>query len=320
MNFSLSTQKKRERSAMVFRLLLVLTVCCRDAVYSFMLGPSSEGMSTGTFGRTLGGITNPASRNSVSYTSSRTQLEAYQKIFVAGGSKGVGRCIIDQLVSQGRQVVALVRKEEDAALLQGLGIQSMEVSNHDDGASSSASLVTAIVGDAFDQKTVENAMDGCDAAITTLGGSVSDTSRRIDYDGNNNVIESAGILGVTRVILVTSIGCGSSRAAAPPSTLEVLKDVLAAKEKAENVLIKYYTNTNWTIIRPGGLKSEPATGRAILTEDTAAIGAIHREDVAALVLQALDSAKTERKILSAIDPSVTSAVAPEGQVVQTFAL
>lgn len=32
---------------------------------------------------------------------------------------------------------------------------------------------------------------------------------------------------------------------------EVLKDVLAQKEKAENVLIKYYTNCNWTIIRPG---------------------------------------------------------------------
>ena len=32
---------------------------------------------------------------------------------------------------------------------------------------------------------------------------------------------------------------------------EVLKDVLVQKEKAENVLIKYYTNCNWTIIRPG---------------------------------------------------------------------
>ena len=64
--------------------------------------------------------------------------------------------------------------------------------------------VTAVVGDAFEQKTVENAMDGCTAAITTLGGSTED--RRIDYEGNNNVIESAGILGVQRVILVTSIG------------------------------------------------------------------------------------------------------------------
>jgi len=135
------------------------------------------------------------------------------------------------------------------------------------------------------------------------------------------VIESAGILGVQRIVLVTSIGCGSSKEAAPPSVFEVLKDVLQAKERAENILIKYYTNSNWTIIRPGGLKSEPATGKAILTEDNTAIGSIHREDVARLVVQALESPKTERKVLSAIDPSITSAVAGEalGQV-EAFAL
>jgi hypothetical protein len=134
------------------------------------------------------------------------------------------------------------------------------------------------------------------------------------------VIESAGILGVPRIILVTSIGCGSSKEAAPPSVFEVLKDVLAAKEKAENILIDFYTNVNWTIIRPGGLMTAPMTGKAILTEDSKAIGSIHREDVAALVIQALDSAKAERKILSAVDPSITSSVAVEGKVIPAFAL
>ncbi len=233
---------------------------------------------------------------------SSTALTAYNKVFVAGGSRGVGRCLVDQLIASGRQVVALVRKEEDAGLLNAL-----------EGC-------TAIVGDAFDQKTVENAMDGCDAAITTLGGSTADQGQRIDYDGNNNVIESAGILGVTRVILVTSIGCGSSKEAAPPNVFEALKPVLLAKEKAENILIKYYTNMNWTIVRPGGLKSEPATGKAILTEDNTAIGSIHREDVAALVIQALDAANTEKKILSAVDPSITSSVSMEGKTVEAFAL
>jgi hypothetical protein len=65
------------------------------------------------------------------------------------------------------------------------------------------------------------------------------------------------------------------------------------------------------------LKSEPATGKAVLTEDTKAIGSIHREDVAALVLKALGSAATERKILSAVDPSIASA---EGREVEEFAL
>lgn len=224
-------------------------------------------------------------------TSSTTSLSAskYSQIFVAGGSRGVGRAIIDECLKNGSKVTALVR---DPAVAEELN--AMEG-------------VTAVVGDAFDQKTVENAMDGCDAAITTLGGSTSDDeSQRIDYVGNNNVIESAGILGVTRIVLVTSIGCGNSKEAAPPSVFEVLKDVLKAKERAENVLIKYYTNSNWTIIRPGGLKSEPATGKAILTEDTKAIGSIHREDVARLVVQALESDRATKKILSAFDPSLQS--------------
>jgi len=228
--------------------------------------------------------------------------KTYNKVFVAGGSRGVGHAIVNKLSSDGVQVVALVRSNEAAEEL-----------NKMEG-------VTTVIGDAFDYKTVENAMDGCDAAITTLGGSVKADGKRIDYDGNSNVIEAAGILGVTRVILVTSVGCGDSKDAPPPAVYETLKDVLAAKERAENVLIKYYTNMNWTIIRPGGLKSEAATGEAILSEDNMAIGTIHREDLANLVVEALSSANTERKVLSAVDPSIESAANADGRVVDAFVL
>ena len=224
------------------------------------------------------------------------QGDSYKKVFVAGGSKGVGRLVVDKLLSKGAEVVALVRSDEAVTELSALA------------------GVTAIKGDAFDYKAVEGAMDGCDAAITTLGGG-HDTAREdgkwVDYAGNNNVIEAAGILGVTRVILVTSIGCGNSKEATPPSVYEVLKDVLAQKEKAEKVLSKYYTNMNWTIIRPGGLVSEAETGKAILTEDNLAIGSIHRGDVANLIVKALGSKKTEKKILAAVDPSIASAANTE---------
>lgn len=233
-------------------------------------------------------------------SSEATQSSKYKKVFVAGGSKGVGNAIIEKLSERGTEVVALVRSEESKKELDQIA------------------GVTAILGDAFDQKGVENAMDGCDAAITTLGGTTD--NRRVDYEGNNNVIESAGILGVQRIVLVTSIGCGSSKAAAPPNVFEVLKNVLEAKEKAENVLIEWYTNSNWSIIRPGGLVSEAMTGKAILTEATTAIGSIHREDVADLVIKVLDSSKTERKVLSAVDPSITSSVAVDGKVIPAFEL
>jgi len=70
----------------------------------------------------------------------------------------------------------------------------------------------------------------------------------------------------------------------------------------------------------GGLKTEPATGKAILSEDKMAIGTIHREDLANLVVEALGSSNTERKVLSAVDPSIESAANAEGRVVNAFAL
>jgi nucleoside-diphosphate-sugar epimerase len=270
--------------------LLIATLLC-SAVLGFAPTPTTTSAFIGR---------NPSRFSST--WSTTTSLDAYKKVFVAGGSKGVGRAVIDKLLAEGSQVVALLRSNDAVAELSAL-----------DG-------VTAIQGDAFEYKNVENAMDGCDAVITTLGGSTGDNDKRVDYEGNSNVIEAAGILGVTRLILVTSIGCGTSKDAAPPAVFEVLKEVLAAKERAEKLLIKYYTNMNWTIIRPGGLKSEPMTGKAILTADAKALGSIHRQDVADLVVKALTSSKTERKVLSAIDPSITAAASAAASEVEAFAL
>jgi NAD(P)H-binding len=52
----------------------------------------------------------------------------------------------------------------------------------------------------------------------------------------------------------------------------------------------------YTIVRPGGLKSEPATGQGVLTEDASVCGAVHREDVAQLVVQALFSDAAANKV------------------------
>lgn len=134
-----------------------------------------------------GSTTQIPSRLSGELSGSETSTSLnYKKVFVAGGSKGVGHLIVEKLSQQGTEVVAMVRREESKEELDAM------------------KGVTAILGDAFDQKDVENAMDGCDVAITTLGGKTGE--RRVDYEGNNNVIESAGILGIQRILLITSIG------------------------------------------------------------------------------------------------------------------
>lgn len=52
----------------------------------------------------------------------------------------------------------------------------------------------------------------------------------------------------------------------------------------------------WTIVRPGGLKNEPGTGGGLLTESRSVCGAISREDVAELVVEALFSPNTVGKV------------------------
>ena len=52
----------------------------------------------------------------------------------------------------------------------------------------------------------------------------------------------------------------------------------------------------YTIVRPGGLKNEPATGKSVLTENPTICGAINREDVAISVVKVLFSEKSDGKV------------------------
>jgi len=201
-------------------------------------------------------------------------------IFLAGASRGVGREIAHCLRQQQLKVKALLRSEATRADLEAMQIE-------------------VVLGDALRVSDVENAMsERITAVISTIGGLPKDGDRA-DYLGNKNLIDAAVKAGVQKFILISSIGSGDSAQALPPQALATLGSVLAEKEKAEQHLIN--SGLIYTIIRPGGLKSEPATNNGILTEDPRVAGTIHRADVAQLVCRCLNSEKANDKILSAVD-------------------
>ncbi|MEH2040553.1 SDR family oxidoreductase [Nostoc sp.] len=203
-------------------------------------------------------------------------------IFLAGASRGVGREIAQYLTAQQLKVKALLRTAAVATELEAMGIEVVE-------------------GDALNLGDIEGAMltdKPIHTVISTIGGLPSDVERP-DYPGNRNLIDAAVKAGVQKFILVSSIGAGNSVVAASPQVLEVLGKVLAEKDKAEQHLIA--SGLTYTIIRPGGLKSEPATGNGVLTEDPHIIGSINRADVAQLVGRCLNSDRANNKILSAVD-------------------
>jgi uncharacterized protein YbjT (DUF2867 family) len=203
-------------------------------------------------------------------------------IFLAGASRGVGRELAGYLAAQKQNVKAFLRTEAAAEELTALGIQ-------------------VVLGDALNVEDVEGAIltnEQIDTVISTLGG-LPNNAERPDYLGNKNLIDAAVKAGVKKFILVTSIGTGNSVGALSPQVLAALQEVLIEKDKAEQHLIA--SGLTYIIIRPGGLKSEPATDNGVLTEDPRVVGSIHRADVAQLVIQALNSDRANNKVLSAID-------------------
>ncbi|XQQ06137.1 MAG: SDR family oxidoreductase [Leptolyngbya sp. IPPAS B-1204] len=206
-------------------------------------------------------------------------------IFLAGASRGVGREVAHCLVQQSLAVTALLRNEATRPELEAMGIQ-------------------VVMGDALDPAAMAEAMaaNPPQAVISTIGGLPKD-GQRADYLGNKHLIDAAVQAGVQKFILVSSIGSGNSAVALPPQALETLRSVLIEKEQAENYLIA--SGLTYVIIRPGGLKSEPATGNGVLTPDPTVAGTIHRADVAQLVCQCLLSDQANNQVLSAVDRNMT---------------
>jgi nucleoside-diphosphate-sugar epimerase len=205
-------------------------------------------------------------------------------IFLAGASRGVGREIA-QILASTFKVKALLRSEGARSELEGLGI-------------------TSVMGDALNPADLESAMrdEPIWAVISTVGGLPKD-GQRADYLGNKNLIDAARKANAQMFILVSSIGSGNSAVALPPQALETLRPVLIEKDQAEQHLIA--SGLTYTVIRPGGLKSEPATGHGVLTPDPTIAGTIHRADVAKLVCQCLESDRANNRVLSAVDRQMT---------------
>jgi len=217
-----------------------------------------------------------------------------KNIFVAGASRGVGFEVVKGLVQQGYQVVALIRTDDTRSQLVALGAQ-------------------VIIGDALDPEAMQAAVQGFGEApfalVTTVGGKgFTRDEPRADYLGNRHLVDAVKPLPCQRLVLVSSIGVRESAVALPEPVLETLRTALLAKAKAEEHLMA--SGIPFTIVRPGGLLSEPATGQGILVKDVRIAGSITRSDVADLVIRCLRSPKAENQVLSAVDRDRTRSEHP----------
>lgn len=204
-------------------------------------------------------------------------------VLIFGASRGTGLEAARLLAARGEAVTAFVRPSSDVSALKALPVR----------------LVT---GDTLDPSDVAAAFAAGPfrAVVNTIGGRRGEP--RPDHLGVKITTEAAVAAGVRRYLLVTAIGCGESRGAVGPRVLEFLGAVLDEKTLGENALRA--SGLDWTILRPGGMTHDPASGTAIKTEDQTVMGVINRADLARLVVECLDDPGTIGRIYHTVDPAI----------------
>jgi uncharacterized protein YbjT (DUF2867 family) len=115
-------------------------------------------------------------------------------------------------------------------------------------------------------------------------------------------MEAAEKQGISRYILVSAYGA-DQRSKWP----EEIKPYYVAKHFADRAL--FASDLNYTIIRPGGLKNEPGTGKVAVGTELKP-GSIAREDVARVIAASLQEEKTYRMAFDLVagDHSVSDAL------------
>lgn len=199
-------------------------------------------------------------------------------IFGAGG-KGVGLLTALLALKTSQPVIAVVRKEEAAQFLREKG-------------------ATVLVGDACDENFVTQACQQAGSGatiISTIGGAQ-------DYLAHRTMINVAEQTGVSRMVMVTSLGCGDSWAYLSPRYRAAFGQAVREKSLAESWL---QTSTlDFAILRPGGLLHGEPTGKAQRFQADDIHGLVMRADVAAEVVKLANSPELKGQIYSIVEPGL----------------
>lgn len=215
------------------------------------------------------------------------------RVVVAGGHGKIGQLLLRTLAERGDTGVGLVRNPSHVAELRALG---------GDG------LVIDLEHAGVDE--VATALERADAVVFAAGaGPDSGDARKDSVDRGAAVLTAAAAeqAGVRRYVQVSSFGAGEE---IPADVGEGFVAYLQAKTAAEDDL-RERTGLDWTILRPGGLTDDAATGKVTLSAPPLERGQVPRADVAGVLLALLDAPGTAGTtlMLTSGDTAVADAVA-----------
>ncbi|TVQ23977.1 MAG: NAD(P)-dependent oxidoreductase [Spirochaetaceae bacterium] len=192
------------------------------------------------------------------------------RIALFGGTRGVGRQVLERAVEQGFGVKALARSPQ--SIPETAGVEVVE-------------------GNVLDAGAVFRTVTGCDLVVITLGNTKGNPGTVVS-SGTDIILQVMRKLGLSRVIAVSSLGVGDSKDCVPSFfkllMKTVLKKTMSDKERQEELLRA--SAADWTIIRPGGLFDGERSGTARTGTGLDVVASkVSRADVAELVLQEVEN-------------------------------
>jgi uncharacterized protein YbjT (DUF2867 family) len=211
------------------------------------------------------------------------------RIVIAGGHGRIALLLSRRLSARGDQVAGLIRNPDQAADLTAAGAEPVVLD---------LERITA--------PDLAPALAGADAVVFAAGagpGSGAARKESVDRDAAALLSDAALRAGVRRHLQVSAMGTDD-----PPDDDEVFSVYLRAKAAAEADLRG--RDLDWTILRPGGLTDDTATGQVTLARHVEG-GRVPRDDVAAVLVALLDEPRTAGLTLELVggDTPVDAAVA-----------
>lgn len=207
------------------------------------------------------------------------------RILIAGANGQIGRKLIALIAASAHSSRGMIRKAEQADTLRKLGADEI--------------VVADLEGD------MHAAVAGCEA-IVFAAGSGGDTGPEktdaVDRDGAIALMDAARQLNVQRFVMVSSMGADN-----PRQGPESLRHYLRAKQSADQHLVD--SGLDYTIVRPGHLVDNPATGNVVLAPSIGRSGEVSRADVAAVLLVVLSTPSTVGKTFEMLQGNVSIAQA-----------
>jgi uncharacterized protein YbjT (DUF2867 family) len=190
-------------------------------------------------------------------------------IIVIGGHGKVALHLARILSERGDQVTSVFRNPDHT----------------DDVAAAGAEPVTADIEN-LDTDALAALVAGKDAVVFAAGAGGGDAARTyaVDRDAAIRVIDAAAQAGVKRFVMVSYFGAGPGHGVPRDDPFFAYAEAKAAADTHLRA-----SNLDWTVLGPGRLTLDQATGRIGIGQ---AKGSVSRADVAAVVAAALSDDST----------------------------